>query len=103
MKMAKGFSGSRQRNYKTAKEAVTHALVYSYQDRRKRKRDFHRLFILRINAAARLNGLSYSRFISGLKKAGVEINRKMLADIAALDPTAFTQFADLARQGLAAA
>jgi len=103
MKMAKGFCGSRKRTYKRAKEAVVHSLNYSYRDRRNKKRDFHRLFIVRINAAARMSGLSYSRFIYGLKKAGVEVNRKMLADMAATDLNAFNQLSQIALAQLQAA
>ncbi len=85
--------------YRTARETVQKGLAYAYRDRRNRKRDFRRLWITRINAAARQNGLTYSVFISRLKKAGVTLNRKMLADIAARDSAAFTELAKLARSG----
>jgi large subunit ribosomal protein L20 len=87
---AKGFRGARSRHYKVAHEAVMHALAYAYRDRRHRKRDFRRLWIQRINAAARLNGTSYSRLIAGLKNAGIDLDRKMLADLAVRDPRAFS-------------
>jgi len=90
LKAAKGYWGGRSKLYKTAKEAVDKALQYSYRDRKKRKSDFRRLWIVRINAAARLNGLSYSKFTSGLKSAGIALDRKVLADIAVTDPEAFT-------------
>jgi large subunit ribosomal protein L20 len=85
--------------YRTARETVQKGLAYAYRDRRNKKRDFRRLWITRINAAARQNGLAYSVFISGLKKAGVALNRKMLADIAARDSAAFEELAKLARSG----
>ena len=90
IKAAKGYRGGRSKLYKTAKEAVDKALQYSYRDRKKRKGDFRRLWILRINAAARLNGLSYSNFISGMNTTGIILDRKVLADIAVSDPEAFT-------------
>lgn len=90
MKLAKGYWGSRSRHYRTANETVMHALSYAYRDRRNRKRDFRRLWIQRINAAARLNGTTYSRLIQGLKVTGIEIDRKMLADLAVRDPAAFS-------------
>lgn len=86
---AKGFRGARRTHYKVAHEAVMHALAYAYRDRRVRKRDFRRLWIQRINAAARINGTTYSRLINGLKVAGITLDRKMLADIAVRDPKAF--------------
>ncbi len=89
LKAAKGYWGSRSKLYKTAKEAVDKALQYSYSHRKKRKGDFRRLWIVRINAAARLNGLSYSKFASGLKSAGITLDRKVLADIAVTDPEGF--------------
>ena len=89
LKAAKGYWGSRSNLYKTAKEAVDKALQYSYRDRKKRKGDFRRLWIVRINAAARLNGLSYSKLTSGLKAAGILLDRKILADIAVSDPEGF--------------
>lgn len=90
---ARGNYGGRSRLYRTAKETVQKGLAYAYRDRRNRKRDFRRLWIIRINAAARLNGMSYSAFIDGLKKAGVSLNRKMLADIAVKDSQAFAELA----------
>ncbi len=90
MQQAKGFRGSRSRHYRVAHESVMHALAYAYRDRRNRKRDFRRLWIQRINAAARLNGTTYSRLIQGLKVARIDIDRKMLADIAVRDPSAFS-------------
>lgn len=89
LNQAKGFRGSRSRHYKVAHEAVMKALAYAYRDRRHRKRDMRRLWIIRINAAARLHGLSYSRLINGMKTAGIDIDRKMLADMAVRDPAAF--------------
>jgi large subunit ribosomal protein L20 len=90
LSQAKGFRGSRHRHYKVAHEAVMKALAYAYRDRRHRKRDFRRLWIQRINAAARLNGTTYSRLVNGLKGAGIEIDRKILADMAVRDPQAFS-------------
>ncbi len=90
IKAAKGYRGGRSKLYKTAKEAVDKALMYSYRDRKKRKGDFRRLWTVRINAAARLNGLSYSNFISGMNATGITLDRKVLADIAVSDPEAFT-------------
>ncbi|HUV03606.1 MAG TPA: 50S ribosomal protein L20 [Armatimonadota bacterium] len=87
---AKGYWGARSRLFKTANEAVAHALQYAYRDRRVRKRDFRKLWIARINAAARQNGMTYSRFIEGLTKAGIEIDRKVLAEMAVSDQAAFT-------------
>ncbi|NJN65886.1 MAG: 50S ribosomal protein L20 [Chloroflexaceae bacterium] len=89
MEQAKGFRGSRSRHFKVAHEAVMKSLAYAYRDRRNRKRDFRRLWVQRINAAARLHGLSYSRLINGLKLAGIDLDRKMLADMAVRDPAAF--------------
>lgn len=97
LKLAKGYFGQKSTNYRVAREAVMKSLSYSYKGRRLRKRDFRRLWITRINAAARLNGLSYSRMMDGLKKAGVEINRKMLAELAVNDKAAFTQLTELAK------
>jgi large subunit ribosomal protein L20 len=97
---AKGYWGGRSRLFRTAQEAINRAQVYAYRDRRCRKRDFRQLWIVRINAAARLNGLSYSKLIHGLDKAGIEINRKMLADLAVQDPTAFSAIADQAKANL---
>lgn len=98
MKAVKGYRGSRSRRVNCAQEAFLHAQHYAYRDRRVKKRDFRRLWIARINAAARTNGLSYSRLMSGLKNAGVEINRKVLADIAVADAAAFARLADVARE-----
>jgi large subunit ribosomal protein L20 len=98
MKLAKGYWGGRSKLWKAAKEAVERAQRYAYRDRRARKRDFRRLWITRINAAARLNDLSYSRLMNGLRRAGVEVNRKVLADIAVRDPGAFTQLAEVAKK-----
>ena len=89
VKQAKGYYGARSRTYKAAKDAVTKAGLYAYRDRRQRKRQFRRLWILRINAAARLHGLSYSAFIAGLKSKGIELNRKALADLAVNNPNTF--------------
>ncbi len=97
LKAAKGYFGGRSKLYRTARESVERALSYAYRDRRQRKRDFRQLWIARINAAARLNGLSYNRFISGLRKAEVDVNRKMLAELAVNDETAFKQLAELAK------
>ena len=97
---AKGYWGARSRLYRTAQEAVNRAEAYAYRDRRVRKRDFRQLWIARINAAARINGLSYSRLIHGLDKAGVEINRKVLADLAVTDPPAFSAIAEQAKAHL---
>jgi large subunit ribosomal protein L20 len=97
LKMAKGFVGGRRRLYRTAVDAVHRALAYAYRDRRKRKRDFRRLWISRINAAARLNGLSYSRLMDALRKAHMELDRKILADLAATDPTAFSKIVEMAK------
>ncbi len=100
MKRAKGFFGSKHRLYKTAKEQVMKSLTYSYRDRRTKKRDFRKLWIIRINAACRQNEISYSRFINGLAKANVDINRKMLAQIAVDDPTTFTNLVKVAKYAL---
>ncbi|MFT5089609.1 MAG: large subunit ribosomal protein L20 [Candidatus Latescibacterota bacterium] len=97
---AKGYWGARSRLYRTAQEAVNRAEAYAYRDRRVRKRDFRQLWIARINAAARINGLSYSRLIHGLDKAGVEVNRKLLADLAVRDPATFTAIAEQAKANL---
>ncbi len=98
LKLAKGFRGGRSKLIRTASDAVDKALMYSYRDRRARKRDFRRLWITRINAAARMNDLSYSRMMNGLKKAGIELDRKVLADLAISDPAGFSQIASLASQ-----
>jgi large subunit ribosomal protein L20 len=102
LKQAKGYFGRRKNLYKTAKEAVERAHKYAYRDRKNRKREFRRLWIIRINAAARQNELSYSRLMDGLNKAGIEIDRKVLADLAVRDPNAFTQLASAAKASLAA-
>ncbi|MCG8641222.1 MAG: 50S ribosomal protein L20 [Desulfobacterales bacterium] len=93
LKLAKGFRGGRSKLYRTAADSVDKALMYAYRDRRARKRDFRKLWIVRINAAARMNDLSYSKFISGLSKAGCELDRKVLADLAISDPAGFSQLA----------
>lgn len=103
LKRAKGYRGSRHRLLKTAKQAVDRAGQYAYRDRKVRKRDFRRLWIARINAAVRAHGLTYSRFIKGLKLAEIEINRKMLAEIAVSDTTAFSQIVETAKSKLDAA
>ena len=101
LKLAKGYYGSKHRLYKTANEQVMRSYNYAYRDRRQRKREFRKLWITRINAAARLNGLSYSTMMHGLKVAGIDINRKMLADLAVTDAQAFTQLADTAKKAIA--
>ena len=98
LKLAKGYRGGRSKLYRTAADAVDKALMYAYRDRRVRKREFRRLWIIRINAAARMNGMSYSRFIRGLKLAEVELDRKVLAELAISDPSGFTSIAGLASQ-----
>ncbi|RMH03466.1 MAG: 50S ribosomal protein L20 [Aquificota bacterium] len=100
LKLAKGFRGQRKNVYRRAKEYVFRALQYQYRDRRQRKRQFRRLWIARINAAVRLHGLSYSRFMNGLKKAGINLNRKVLADMAVRDPQAFAQIVQKAKEAL---
>ncbi len=97
MEAAKGARGGRSKLYKSAKENVERGMAYAYRDRRKKKGDFRRLWITRINAAARNEGLSYNQLMSGLKKAGVEINRKVLADLAVHDAGAFSKIADVAK------
>ena len=94
IKQAKGYYGARSRNFKAAKDAVFKAGLYAYRDRRQRKRQFRRLWITRINAACRLNGTSYSAFIYGLNKSGIDLNRKVLADMAMNDPEGFTALTD---------
>jgi large subunit ribosomal protein L20 len=101
LKMAKGYWGARRRTYKQAKITVMRALQFAYRDRRARKRDFRRLWIARINAAARLHGLSYSTLMHGLKRAQVDLDRKTLADLAVRDPEAFAQIAAVAKAQLA--
>ena len=101
LKMAKGYRGTRSKLYRNARETVERALVYAYRDRKVRKREFRKLWILRINAAAREHGLSYSRFMDGLKKAGVELNRKVLADMAVREKAGFAKLAETAKTGAA--
>ena len=101
LKQAKGYFGSKHRLYKTAKEQLMHSGQYAYRDRKQKKRDFRKLWITRINAACRQNDISYSRFIEGLTKAGVVINRKMLSEIAINDPKAFTELVKVAKDGKA--
>ena len=98
MKLAKGYYGSKSKQYRAAQEQVMRSLRYAYIGRKLRKRDFRRLWITRINAAARLNGMSYSTFINGLKKHNIDINRKMLADIAVNDAAAFASLVEIAKQ-----
>ena len=100
LKLAKGFRGGRSKLFRTATDAVDKSLMYAYRDRRQRKRDFRRLWIARINAAARINNLSYSKFIHGLKLANVELDRKVLAELAISDPAGFSRIAELAAQKL---
>ncbi len=100
LKRAKGYYGAKSRTYRAAKEQVRHSLQYQYRDRRNKKRDIRRLWITRINAAARINGLSYSVFMNGLKKAGVELDRKVLSDMAITDPDAFAQLVEVAKAAL---
>jgi large subunit ribosomal protein L20 len=102
LKEARGYFGRKHSSYRLANEQVMRSGQYAYRDRRNRKRDFRRLWIIRINAAARREGMSYSQLIHGLSEAGVEVNRKMLADIAVHDPEAFRRFAELAREATAA-
>ena len=102
LKAAKGYWGRKSSSYRFAKEQVQRSGAYAYRDRRNRKRDFRRLWIIRINAAARREGMSYSQLMHGLKEAGVEVNRKMLADLAVTDRDAFRRFVELAREGAAA-
>ena len=97
-KLAKGYWGSKIKQYRTASEQVRRSLRYAYTGRKLRKRDFRRLWITRINAACRLNGMSYSTFINGLKKKGIEVNRKMLADLAVTDAAAFAQLVAIAKE-----
>jgi large subunit ribosomal protein L20 len=98
LKQASGYRGQRSKTFRRAKETTLRAMAYAYRDRRTRKRDFRRLWIIRIGAAARLNGLSYSRFIEGLGKAGVQLNRKMLAELAVRNSEAFSALAKLAKE-----
>ncbi len=101
LKQAKGYFGSKHRLYKTAKEQLMHSGQYAYRDRKQKKREFRKLWITRINAACRQNDISYSRFIEGLTKAGVEVNRKMLSEIAINDPKAFTELVKVSKDGKA--
>ena len=101
MHRAKGYYGAASRTYKHAKEQVQHSLQYQYRDRRNKKREIRSLWITRINAAARINGLSYSVFMNGLKKAGVVLDRKVLADMAVNDPTAFAALVEVAKKAVA--
>ena len=100
LKLARGYFGSKHKLYKTAKEQVMHSLKYAYRDRKQNKREMRKLWITRINAACRMNEISYSKFISGLNKAGIEINRKMLSEIAIDDAKAFTSLVDIAKAAL---
>jgi large subunit ribosomal protein L20 len=100
LKLAKGYFGSKHTLYKVANQAVMKSLQYAYRDRRQKKRDFRKLWIARINAAARINGLSYSRLMHGLKLAGIEVNRKMLAELAISDEKAFAELASVAKTNL---
>lgn len=100
MRLSKGYFGAKSKQYRTAKQAVMKSLAYSYKGRKQRKRDFRRLWITRINAAARINGLSYSKFMNGLKLAGVELNRKVLAEMAVNDAAAFAQLVETAKGAL---
>ncbi|WP_285906904.1 50S ribosomal protein L20 [Pseudodesulfovibrio pelocollis] len=97
LKMAKGYRGAGSRLYRTARERVEKALCHAYRDRKGKKREFRKLWIMRINAAARINGMSYSRLMDGLKKAGIELNRKVLADMAVRDPQVFAKVAEAAK------
>ncbi|MEY4130566.1 MAG: ribosomal protein [Actinomycetota bacterium] len=96
LERAKGYYGNKSRSYRAANEQVMHSLQYAYRDRRARKGDFRQLWIQRINAACRLNGTTYSRFVAGLKSAGIEVDRKVLADLAVNDPKAFTALVEAA-------
>jgi len=102
LEAASGYRGQRSRLYRKAKEQVTHSLVYAYRDRRARKGDFRRLWIQRINAAARANGMTYNRFIQGLKAAGVEVDRRMLAELAVNEPAAFAALVETAKANVPA-
>ncbi|HEX2851288.1 MAG TPA: 50S ribosomal protein L20 [Acidimicrobiales bacterium] len=102
LEQAKGYYGNKSRTFRAANEQVMHSLQYAYRDRRARKGDFRQLWIQRINAAARANGISYSRFIAGLKAAGIEVDRKVLADVAVADPAAFSRLVEAARSAVPA-
>ena len=100
LKLAKGFYSGRRKHFRKAKEQIERSLVYAFRDRRQKKRDFRKLFIIRINAGCRLNGINYSRFINGLKKANIELDRKILADMAMNDPEAFASVVKQAKATL---
>jgi large subunit ribosomal protein L20 len=100
LKMAKGFYSGRRKHFRKAKEQVERSLVYAFRDRKQKKRDFRKLWIIRINAACRLNDISYSRFINGLKKANIDLDRKILADLAMNDPETFAQIVEKAKAAL---
>ena len=100
LERASGYRGQRSRLYRKAKEQVTHSLVYNYRDRKAKKGDFRRLWIQRINAAVRAEGMTYNRFIQGLKAAGVEVDRKNLAELAVMEPTAFSALVQIAKENL---
>ena len=100
LKLAKGFRGAKSKNFRVANQAVMKSLVYAYVGRKQKKRDFRRLWITRISATAKMNGMNYSTFMNGLKKAGIEINRKMLSEIAIADPAAFTSLVEKAKASL---
>lgn len=97
LKLAKGYFGAKSKKFKMAKQAVIKSLSYSYRDRKARKRDFRKLWITRINAAARMNGMSYSKFMNGLKKSGINLNRKMLAEMAVNDSNSFAQLVEMVK------
>jgi len=100
LKLAKGFYSGRRKHFRKAKEQIERSLVYAFRDRRHKKRDFRRLFIIRINAGCRLNGINYSRFINGLKKANIELDRKILADLALNNPETFAKIVEAAKAAL---
>ncbi|MFY9263674.1 MAG: 50S ribosomal protein L20 [Actinomycetaceae bacterium] len=102
LERASGYRGQRSRLYRKAKEQVTHSMVYNYRDRKKRKNEFRKLWIARINAGARANGMTYNRFMQGIKLAGIELDRRMLAEMAVNDPAAFTAVVEAARAALPA-
>jgi len=100
LKLAKGFYSGRRKHFRKAKEQIERSLVYAFRDRRQKKRDFRKLFIIRINAGCRLNGINYSRFINGLKKANIELDRKILADLALNNPETFAKIVEEAKKAL---
>ena len=100
LKLAKGYRGNKSKNFRTAKQAVMKSLVYAYQGRKRKKRDFRRIWITRISAGAKMNGMNYSRFMNGLKKAGITMNRKMLSELAVNDQAAFAQLVEKAKASL---